>query len=136
MSMHVTNFCCLQSSAGVHAAINIGRLVVDVILYPFLPHCSGLCGIRWFSNVQDEIAQYCLYRTHATAIANIDGVVVDMNAVDSNIVILRLTAAAPPRAEVVKRLQDNGVLVCETHSPPPPQTRSLNIAGIVSSTTF
>jgi len=51
-------------------------------------------------------------KAFAKAIANIDGVVVDMYAVDSNIVILRLTAMAPPRAEVVKRLQDNGVLVC------------------------
>ncbi len=46
-------------------------------------------------------------------IAKIEGVVVDVAAVESNIVILRLAPAAPSRAEVVQRLQDLGVLVCE-----------------------
>ena len=39
--------------------------------------------------------------------------VVDVTAVESNIVIFRLAPATPLRAEVVQRLQDHGVLVCE-----------------------
>lgn len=49
-------------------------------------------------------------------IAKIEGVVVDVAAVESNIVILRLAPAARSRAEVVQRLQDHGVLVCECPS--------------------
>ena len=62
----------------------------------------------------------------AAEIAKIEGVSVDVRAVDSNIVIWRLTAAAAPRPQVVKRLQEHGVLVCQ-RSPlplPPARTRS------------